>query len=739
MKRLAKIGITNLFEAMLFAPKSYTDTRLITRLESGARGSLRVKIINQKRLPNGMLKMDAQMLDFGANLALTIFHAKPYHTQVFALGKELFVLGTLGEFGGAWQMTQPKVTTQIGTVVMNFAPTRMQNANLNAILREVITREAMLEVGLDSRSAEHIWVIFHPEATLEKSGENAANLAGDSRNLEDFAGKNSDSADTKKIIAFSSSNTSCFFRKENLYPPHSLDQKKAPLSFSTRESLAFSASSKNRDFCTAAKDSRDFCTTKRREKDEIFNSSTTPTTDKVRLSPRLNQMDFATQPPSPHANFLCDFAQNGGFFGGYLEALKFVEIFYHMRFLRSKKRVFEALSPLNGDVGGFLETLPFRLTKGQDNAIRFLREKLGGKTAARCVVMGDVGCGKTMVIFACVMMAYPKKSVLLAPTSILARQLYDEARRFLPPKIKVALLLSGDKLEPCDFLIGTTALLWRDLRDFSLLMTDEQHRFGTAQRQRLEIMLTSEGKKPHNVQFSATPIPRTMALIESNLVDFCHIYDLPFEKNITTKIITKPDFAGLLAHIRAAIARKEQVAIIYPLVEKSEALDYQSLEEALNFWQKNFAKVHFTHGKDRQKEEIIEDFRGQGELLLATTLFEVGISLPRLSTIVIVGAERLGFATLHQLRGRVSRNGLRGYCFLFTKAKNPARLEDFVRTTSGFEIAELDLKYRSSGDLQKGLRQSGEQFRFFNMADDREIALRAARRLDEIDGANKVI
>ncbi|RAX55221.1 ATP-dependent DNA helicase RecG [Helicobacter sp. 16-1353] len=435
--------------------------------------------------------------------------------------------------------------------------------------------------------------------------------------------------------------------------------------------------------------------------------------------------------PESSQDYLKEFIKYKGLFGKYLNAVKFVEIFYHMKLLRSKKTIFNSLNKLDGNYVDFIKSLPFALTKGQQNCIDTLHSKLNSLQATRCVVMGDVGCGKTIVILACVMMAYPRKSILLAPTTILARQLYNEAKKFLPSFVNVGIVIKDDKLPNCDFLIGTHSLLYKNLESFSLFMTDEQHRFGTNQRLRLEKMLEIDGKKPHNIQFSATPIPRTMAMIESNLVDFCNIYDLPFEKNIDTKIISKVDFPALLNHIKNDILEKKQVAIIYPLVEKSDSIGYQSIEEGLPFWQKNFKNVYSTHGKDKQKEEIIEEFRESGDILIATTLFEVGISLPRLSSIIIVGAERLGFATLHQLRGRVSRNGLKGYCFLYTNRADSARLKDFINTTNGFEIAELDLKYRNSGDLLRGIRQSGYQFKYFDIVVDKEIVKDAQILLDK--------
>jgi len=252
-------------------------------------------------------------------------------------------------------------------------------------------------------------------------------------------------------------------------------------------------------------------------------------------------------------------------------------------------------------------------------------------------------------------------------------------------------------------------------------MVDEQHRFGTAQRNMLEKLVSSGETKPHFLQFSATPIPRTQAMIETAHIDVSLITSTPFKKDISSRVIHKNDFAELLEHIQKEIEQKHQVLLVYPLVEHSEVLNYQSIDEARGYWEKNFKNVYVTHGKDKDKEEVLNEFSQKGDILIATTVVEVGISLPRLSTVIIVGAERLGLSTLHQLRGRVSRTGLKRYCFLYTNQSVSERLDKFTQTTSGFDIANLDLKFRKSGDLLKGHNQSGSQFKWIDLAEDEEI------------------
>ena len=459
---------------------------------------------------------------------------------------------------------------------------------------------------------------------------------------------------------------------------------------------------------------------------------------------------------------------------GALDALKYVEIFHHITSLSKKRLRFPSKFSPTTSPKSFIDSLPFALTPAQSETISTIKRDLASPTAARRIIIGDVGCGKTIVILSSVVMTYPYQSLLMVPTSVLAKQIYEEAKRLLPPHISIECITAANKppakasktpksakkdqknqegqenqestaLESspdspplgqnAHFIIGTQALLHRKLetKNLALVMTDEQHRFGTNQRHYLEKM-AQEGKhkKPHFLQFSATPIPRSLSLINANLIDYSFIKDLPFKKDITTRIISKPHFPDLLTHIKSEIAKKHQCVIVYPLVEESEHLDYLSLEQGAPFWQKHFEKVFITFGGDKAKEETLEQFRDGGDILLATTLIEVGISLPRLSTIVIIAPERMGLATLHQLRGRVSRNGLKGYCFLYTHATDSKRLGEFASTLSGFDIAELDLKYRNGGNLLQGDRQSGESFRFFDMQNDGRLLEEAQEILSSL-------
>ncbi|WP_033738370.1 ATP-dependent DNA helicase RecG [Helicobacter pylori] len=434
--------------------------------------------------------------------------------------------------------------------------------------------------------------------------------------------------------------------------------------------------------------------------------------------------------PTPH--FLKDFETNKNFPSQHLNALKYIEMLFYMKNLERKKLQFSAkiVCPNNSErLKAFIASLPFQLTNDQQNAIKEIQNDLTSPIACKRLIVGDVGCGKTMVILASMVLAYPNKTLLMAPTSILAKQLYNEALKFLPPYFEVELLLGGNHKKNHLFekithvVIGTQALLFdkRDLNEFALVITDEQHRFGTKQRYQLEKMASSKGNKPHSLQFSATPIPRTLALAKSAFVKTTMIREIPYPKEIETLVLHKRDFKIVMEKISEEIAKNHQVIVVYPLVNESEKIPYLSLSEGASFWQKRFKKVYTTSGQDKNKEEVIEEFRECGSILLATTLIEVGISLPRLSVMVILAPERLGLATLHQLRGRVSRNGLKGYCFLCTIQEENERLEKFADELDGFKIAELDLEYRKSGDLLQGGEQSGNSFEYIDLAKDESI------------------
>ena len=434
----------------------------------------------------------------------------------------------------------------------------------------------------------------------------------------------------------------------------------------------------------------------------------------------------------PTSKFLYSFVKDG-YSKDIIETLKYCEIYLYLLSLSKKSIKFKAKNILDSPTDSFIKSLPFELTGDQKKAVKEIEKDFTGVYAAKRLIMGDVGCGKTMVILCAVMMCYPKRAVLMVPTTVLAKQIYEEALKFLPLHVESKLVVQNSKkdedLSRYSFIVGTHALLFRELPDIDLVMVDEQHRFGTKQRALISNLVKDGDKRAHFLQFSATPIPRTLSMMHSSLVDFSYIKELPFKKDIETKIIKRSDFKKLLEHIKREIKEGHQSIIVYPLVEESETIEYQSIEEGRGFWEGRFDKVFVTFGKDKNKEKVLEEFAKNGNILVSTTVIEVGISLPKLTTIVIVAPERLGLASLHQLRGRVSRNGLKGYCFLYTNLKESRRLDDFCKTTSGFDIAELDLKYREGGDMLKGVFQSGKSFVWFDMGEDEEILKKAKANL----------
>lgn len=409
--------------------------------------------------------------------------------------------------------------------------------------------------------------------------------------------------------------------------------------------------------------------------------------------------------------------------------LKYIEIFNFLRRLKNKKHTQKSFEIELFDIGEWLKSLPFKPTQDQMSAIDDIKGDLVSKEAKRRIIMGDVGCGKTLVLLAAALLVYPKQAVLMAPTSILAQQIFEEAQKLLPNFMRVVLLTGGKKdknlaqiLQEAHLIIGTHALIHLQKHNAVLVMVDEQHRFGSNQRQKINDLAKEGEANPHFIQFSATPIPRTLSMIQSELVNFSFIRQMPFKKDIQTFCVQGKDFTLITERIKTELAKGNQIAIIYPLVNESENNAYMPLEKAKEYWQKHYEGVYTTHGKDKNKEAVLVEFREKGKILLATTVMEVGISLPRLSTIIIVGAEKLGLATLHQLRGRVGRVGLASFCYLYTKLKTmPARLIEFSKTLDGFAIAELDLKNRLSGDLLDGFAQHGNEFKYFDFANDEKI------------------
>ena len=433
--------------------------------------------------------------------------------------------------------------------------------------------------------------------------------------------------------------------------------------------------------------------------------------------------------------------------------LKFEELFFiQLNLLRTaglRKRSLRGIPfPTVGHyfLTFYNEYLPFELTNAQKRVVREIRADLGSGRQMNRLLQGDVGSGKTLVGLLAMLLALDNhcQACLMAPTEILATQHYATVMGFLKDMdVKVALLTGStkkrerEKLLPAiasgeiQIVIGTHALIEETVvfASLGLAIIDEQHRFGVEQRARL---WKKNPQTPHVLVMTATPIPRTLAMTLYGDLDVSVIDELPpGRKPIRTLHRYDNKKAELYAFLREEIRRGRQVYVVYPLIEGSEKLDYKDLEAGYETFQEVFPeyKVRMLHGrmKAAEKEEVMREFAsGEAQILMATTVIEVGVNVPNASVMVIESAERFGLSQLHQLRGRVGRGAEQSYCVLVSSYKLSAdtrkRLEVMVNSTDGFEIAEADLRLRGHGDLE-GTRQSGEgiDLKIANLAADGQL------------------
>ena len=396
------------------------------------------------------------------------------------------------------------------------------------------------------------------------------------------------------------------------------------------------------------------------------------------------------------------------------------------------------------DLQRFCDTLPFELTGAQKRAIdEMVSDVSSGKVMNR-LVQGDVGSGKTMVAAAGAYLAAinGRQSALMAPTEILAEQHYHSLTKlFAPLGIRTALLTGSmtvkqkremrEKLanHEIDLAIGTHALLSEatQFQKLGLVIADEQHRFGVAQRSKL----SSKGDDPHLLVMSATPIPRTLALLMYGDLEVSIINELPpGRKSVDTFLVNESYRPRINAFIRKQVQEGHQCFVVCPAIEENEELGIK----AASVWAETLQKTVFPdlrimliHGqmKGAEKEAAMAAFaRGEADVLVATTVIEVGVDVPNATLMVIEDADRFGLSQLHQLRGRVGRGGHQSYCILTSRNRNPdtlARLKALCKTTDGFRIAEEDLKMRGPGDFF-GARQSGMPvFRVANLSMDLQL------------------
>ena len=411
----------------------------------------------------------------------------------------------------------------------------------------------------------------------------------------------------------------------------------------------------------------------------------------------------------------------------------------------------------------FINNLPFKLTNDQLKVVDEIYNDLTSNIVMNRLVQGDVGSGKTIVSFIAIYINYLAgyQSALMAPTELLAYQHYLNIKNiFKDYNIKVELLtgktknkkklLEDLKNNKIDVLIGTHALIEDSVvfNNLGLVITDEQHRFGVNQRSNLK----NKGINPDILYMSATPIPRTYALTIYGDMDVSSIKTMPSGRvPVKTYLKKNSEIKEVLTMMYEELKNKHQIYVIAPLIEESDKIDLENvyeLEEKFNKAFKGIYKVGVLHGKmtKDEKDNVMESFKNNDiQILISTTVIEVGIDIPNATMMVIFDSYRFGLSQLHQLRGRVGRNSLQSYCILISDYEKE-RLDILTLTTDGFKISEEDFRLRGSGDLF-GIRQSGDMsFRLADIKKDYNILIKAKEDanyiLDNIDNypyLNKLI
>lgn len=411
----------------------------------------------------------------------------------------------------------------------------------------------------------------------------------------------------------------------------------------------------------------------------------------------------------------------------------------------------------------YSENLPFKLTGAQMRVVREIRRDVGRDCQMNRLLQGDVGSGKTLVALLSMLLAKDNgyQACMLVPTEILAEQHYATLRRMLGNlPVRVELLTGSTKQKErvpvfeglengtVDILVGTHAVLEDNVqfRSLGLVVIDEQHRFGVVQRAK---MWAKNAIPPHILVMTATPIPRTLAMTLYGDLDVSVIDELPpGRKPITTSHIFRNNSDSMYSFIRRQLDEGRQAYVVYPLIKENEKLDLKNLEDGYNQLCNIFCDYRLSklHGKMKPKEKDEEMRRfasGETQILVSTTVIEVGVDVPNASVMVIENAERFGLSQLHQLRGRVGRGASQSYCILVTDYKlsedTRKRMDIMVTSNDGFEIAEADLKLRGPGDIE-GTQQSGIAFdlKIANLARDEQLlqyVREVARAVVEADPA----
>ncbi|MBR4066235.1 MAG: ATP-dependent DNA helicase RecG [Bacteroidaceae bacterium] len=433
--------------------------------------------------------------------------------------------------------------------------------------------------------------------------------------------------------------------------------------------------------------------------------------------------------------------------------LKFEELFYiQLNILQyARERQMRYLGHRFAKVGDmfnrfYRENLPFELTGAQKRVVREIRTDVNSNRQMNRLLQGDVGSGKTLVALLSMLLAKDNgyQACILAPTEILAEQHFATIRRMLGGlPVRVGLLTGSTKQKErtplfqaleageIDILVGTHAVLEDNVLFYNLglVVIDEQHRFGVVQRAK---MWTKNSIPPHILVMTATPIPRTLAMTLYGDLDVSVIDELPpGRKPITTTHIFRNRADSMYSFIHKQLQEGRQVYVVYPLISESEKLDLKNLEDGYRQLCNIFCDYRLSklHGKMKPKEKDEEMRRfasGETQILVSTTVIEVGVDVPNASVMVIENAERFGLSQLHQLRGRVGRGASQSYCILVTDYKlsedTRKRMEIMTTSNDGFEIAEADLKLRGPGDME-GTQQSGIAFdlKIANLARDEQL------------------
>ena len=395
----------------------------------------------------------------------------------------------------------------------------------------------------------------------------------------------------------------------------------------------------------------------------------------------------------------------------------------------------------------FYQQLPFDLTAAQKRCVKEIIADMRDPAPMNRLLQGDVGSGKTFVAMCAMLMAIDSgcQCALMAPTQILAEQHYLTFQKWLAPiGVKVGLATSDKKedLDCASIVIGTQALIFDQVffRDLGLVVIDEQHRFGVAQRG----SLIRRGVMPDVLVMTATPIPRTLTLTLYGDLDVSVLDELPKGRGaIISGVRVKPKVSDMTSFLKGELEKGRQVYLVYPLVEESESIKAASVIEEFPKWQRRLKgfEVGLLHGKlnAAEKEQIMDRFRtGKTEVLVSTSVIEVGVDVGNASVMVVFDAERFGLAQLHQLRGRIGRGEHKSYCILVTNGKSPdgvEKLNVLAQTRDGFKLAEHDLRMRGPGEVL-GTNQSGAgSLRFSEYLTDvafiRDCRARAQRLLDE--------